>query len=522
MADTAPEPRGREIGKAVPLWRPEREACLAAVRAYAGQRDLVPPLSIEELEEHARRILRAEGFAPEWCGFLMILLNNEIWRDTFAATPYERRLLLLPQCLRSSTECSAQTDDMGLLCVECGRCPIGGIQALAEGLGYLVLVAEGATFVVRLLESGKVDAVAGVSCLAALERSFSQTVANAIPSMAVPLHADGCKDTKVEIDWIRDIIMLATESDRRQRLETETLRARVAHWFEPEALKAVLGAPKTHTEEIALAWLMKAGKRWRPLLVAVTFDALMEDSARALECIRPLAVAVECFHKASLIHDDIEDEDLRRYGSLTLHSEHGIPIAVNAGDLLVGEGYRLLAQCTLPVDTRARLAALAAEAHRTLCIGQGEELEAARRDVPPSLSRMIGIFRMKTSPAFGVALKFGAVAAGADDTLCQALDVFSDALGIAYQIRDDIVDMGRESRDTTPGSCLSLFSSLAWECGETGAHDPAYAPSQPVLRKAEMLFDHYRNEAVRGLSAFRNAELKRQLRRLLERLLETP
>ena len=513
---------GHVIGKTVPIWRLDREACLAAVQAYAARHELVPPLSLEELEEHATRILNEKKFVPEVCGFLMVLLNNEIWRDTFAATHYERRLLLLPQCLRSSRECPATMDEMGLLCMECGRCPIGEMQALAEQLGYLVLVAEGATLVVRLLEGGKVDAVLGVSCLSALERSFPQTVANAIPSMAVPLYLDGCKDTKTDLDWVRETITLLTGSGRRQRIETDILQQRIAEWFEPDALVDVLGAPKTHTEEIALSWLGKSGKRWRPLLVAVAFEALTENAEVDLERLRPLAVAVECFHKASLIHDDIEDDDLQRYGEPALHFEHGIPIAVNVGDLLIGEGYRLLAQCSLPMETRARLAALAAQAHRTLCIGQGEELDAMRRDIPPSVSRMLNIFRMKTSPAFAVALKFGAVAAGADDALCQSLDIFSDALGIAYQIRDDIADSHSVQSETGAASSLSVFSSLAWESDEPGARSQGYVPSPQLFQKAEMLLEHYRNEAVRSLSAFRNAELKGQLRRLLERLLETP
>lgn len=516
MADSSAHARPREVGRSVPPWRREREACLAAARHYAGQHDLVPPLSLDELEEHTLRILEAEGLPLELCGFQMVLLNNEVWRSTFSAIPYERRLLLLPQCLRSSAECPADHDEMGVLCQECGRCPIGALQALAEGLGYLVLVAEGATLVLRLLEGGKVDAVLGVSCLSALERSFPQTVANAIPSLAVPLYVDGCSDTKTDVDWVRELIALSAGTGWRQGLDMETLRGRVRAWFEPAALAEVFGTPETRTEQLAFDWMAKAGKRWRPLLVAVAYQALQEASETALGTVRSLAVAVECFHKASLIHDDVEDDDDRRYGEPSLHSEQGIPAAVNAGDLLLGEGYRLIAQSGFPVETRARLMALAAEAHRTLCIGQGEELEAARRDIPPASSRMLEIFRMKTSPAFAAALKFGAVAAGADEDLCRALDVFSDALGIAYQIRDDLADRNDTATDGTPLSRLSLLSALAWEAGES----PAASPS--ALRKAEMLLEHYRNEAVRSLSAFHNAELKSMLRRLVERLLKSP
>ena len=58
--------------------------------------------------------------------------------------------------------------------------------------------------------------------------------------------------------------------------------------------------------------------------------------------LQKVAVAIECFHKASLIHDDIEDNDAARYGEKTLHEEFGAAVALNVGDLLIGEGYRLI------------------------------------------------------------------------------------------------------------------------------------------------------------------------------------
>mgnify|MGYP000961155847 CR=1 FL=1 len=521
MADPVLEKNAGGIGRTAPRWRSDRDACRDAVRAYAAAHELVPPLTLEELEEHARHILTAAGISPDYCGFLMVLLNNEIWRGIFSATPFERRLLLLPQCLRSSDSCRAENDEMGLLCAECGACPIGELQARAEQLGYLVLVAEGSTLVIRLLERGKVDAVVGVSCLAALEKSFPQTVANAIPSMAIPLYLDGCKDTRTDTDWLREIIELSADPSGRRRVDMDGLRRCITDWFERGALQAVLGDPSTRTEEIALDWLAKAGKRWRPLLAAVAFEALTENPASDLARIQSLAVAVECFHKASLIHDDIEDDDAERYGDSALHKVYGIPTAINTGDLLIGEGYRLIAQSPFTESVRGRIMAIAAEAHRTLCIGQGEELAADILAAPVTLNRVLNIFRMKTSPAFAVALKFGAVAAGADDSVCRAIDAFSDALGIAYQIRDDIHDVAEAFRDGGAPPRLSLFSALAAEVNEIGGGGMDPAPSPLLMQKAEMLLEHYRNEAVRSLSAFRNADLKSQLRRLLERLLET-
>ena len=118
------------------------------------------------------------------------------------------------------------------------------------------------------------------------------------------------------------------------------------------------------------------------------------------ESLRQAAVAVECFHKASLVHDDIEDADERRYGRETLHVEHGVPVALNAGDLLLGEGYRLLAGCGAPADVCAELVRIAAAGHRELCLGQGAELAWMRR--PAAAHRRSGAGHLPPQDVAGV------------------------------------------------------------------------------------------------------------------------
>ena len=97
------------------------------------------------------------------------------------------------------------------------------------------------------------------------------------------------------------------------------------------------------------------------ILAVAVFQALRGNCDEGLpEDVRKLAVAVECFHKASLIHDDIEDNDAIRYGEKTLHEEHGLAVALNVGDLLIGEGYRLIGalECEREADglKRSRVA----------------------------------------------------------------------------------------------------------------------------------------------------------------------
>ena len=86
-------------------------------------------------------------------------------------------------------------------------------------------------------------------------------------------------------------------------------------------------------------------------------------------------MAIEIFHKASLVHDDIEDDDAMRYGRATLHVEQGLPSAINAGDYLLGAGYRIVS--LLPgVEPRplADLVGILSDAHVRLARGQGAEL----------------------------------------------------------------------------------------------------------------------------------------------------
>lgn len=529
----------RNDGYAVPDTLDARERCRAAVQQYVAVVRLVPPLSMEDLRTHADRVINLEHLDSELRDFVMVLLSNEVWRDTVAGIPYERRILLLPQCLRSMNECVAERDEFGLICAGCGSCHIGELQALAEELGYVVLVAEGSTVVSTLLEQGKIDAVIGVSCLDALEKSFPATAANAIPGIAVPLVIDGCIDTDVDVSWVRDAITLASDNGWTARFDLDVLHDEVKRWFAFDKLVGKTGGTITETERLALDWVAKAGKRWRPMLVASVYKALRGVKEPVPESVKCLAVAVECFHKASLVHDDIEDDDELRYDAATLHCKHGMPIALNIGDLLLGEGYQLVANCGLPPERTVQITSVAAEAHRTLCLGQGEELTGMQGGEPLSSQTVIDIFRWKTSPAFDVSVQLGAIAAGCDENLSETLGRLSDALGVAYQIRDDLDDM----RDTESEFKLrrirpSLVYSLAYEHADDatklklarawrnrGDDEKLDSEIRDILtgsgavEKAELLFEHYKNQTVRALNPLQNVQLKTLLRRVVGKML---
>src|SRR5215217_4736147 len=194
----------------------------------------------DDLKEHADKLVAALGCDPIYRDYIGVLLSNEMWRETLATVPFERRLLLLPKCLRVESKCPAPFDEFGLLCKQCGLCSIQDLQSEAERLGYAVLVAEGSAIVMSLIQTGKIEAIVGVSCLSVLERAFPYMEAAAIPGIAIPLLQDDCKDTTVDLDWIWDTIHL-TSDDKTRRLDLGTLRDDVDSWFAAESLEKIMG-----------------------------------------------------------------------------------------------------------------------------------------------------------------------------------------------------------------------------------------------------------------------------------------
>lgn len=247
--------------------------------------------------------------------------------------------------------------------------------------------------------------------------------------------------------------------------DLDAIRDEVAHWFTLPELVRLQGERSDPAGRHGQAWLAQAGKRWRPFLVVCAARALSRDhdATEGLD-MRRVAVAVECFHKASLIHDDIEDEDGERYGCATMHRRIGVPAAINVGDYLVGEGYRLLSELTIPAERARRILQVAATGHQQLSVGQGRELEWRRAPGPVSELEVLKLFRDKTAPAFSKALVGGALFGGGDERLLDVLAIYSERLGIAYQIRDDLEDFHAdgEGADLHP-SRVSLVLSLAWQ-----------------------------------------------------------
>jgi geranylgeranyl pyrophosphate synthase len=514
----------------IPATFHEREQLDGQILDFVASKNLKPPLSLDELYVLADEFISLYSQDAQIRDWIMVFINNSLWKTTVESIPYKRRILLLPQCLKASATCKAECDEFGLLCRRCNTCSIGQLQDEADSLGLMTLVAEGFTTVAGLIESGQIEAVIGVACLESLEKAFPLLVNHAIPGIAVPLTVAGCKDTELDAVMVKKAFTMRNR-DIARPIDFERVKEDVNSWFSLPSVLSLLGEPRNNSGKIALEWLTGKGKRWRPYLQAAVYAAITGKVDVPMK-VKQSAVAIECFHKASLIHDDIEDKDDYRYGEETLHKRFGIPLAVNIGDLLLGEGYRLLSLCETGDSEKTELIRIATRAHSALCAGQGMELEWMRQPTTLTLNTVTEIFRLKTAPAFEASIDFGAVCANAGDNLRIVLRNYCDALGIAYQLKDDLDDFSDEDKLTLhPSAVIAAACDMFPQknlmkqfSGDTDVKEFfERTENRDILEKASakvrQLYEHYRNLAVRSLSGVDNTDLKRFLFRITGKII---
>ena len=222
-----------------------------------------------------------------------------------------------------------------------------------------------------------------------------------------------------------------------------------------QALKQEL--PDQNHSRVAAAMRYSAlarGKRLRPMLLlasAGTIDPSWWHSER-MRHLLPAAVAVECIHVYSLIHDDLpcmDDDDLRR-GQPTCHKVFGEATALLAGDALLTYAFELLGRPQEKLDPQRQLAAIheiaSAIGWRGMVMGQSLDLEAEQRTI--TLEELRVIHRGKTGALFRACVLSGALLAGAEQESLNSLSRFAEHFGVAFQIIDDILDVTGDSSVT--------------------------------------------------------------------------
>ena len=510
----------------VPLKPEIRHNIRREVEAWFSTSTIIPPISYQAIGDIAALLISEHGWDKNHKAFVMVCCGNAVWRPVVSSVPFNRRILLLPHCLKNSTLCKGQQDEMGLLCSECGNCSISGLLREAENLGYVAIITEGTTITTRLIESGKVDVVIGVGCMEVLQRMFVSVSKYSIPSIGIPLLSCGCANTEADSAWIKEELYQLDQDSKFRLLNLNYLRNRTSSIFGQEQLSRIMEPSGNSTEQLVYESLLAGGKRLRPLLTVLAFEAFSNQVEP--QNLNRLALSVECFHKASLIHDDIEDDDETRYGKETLHTQYGVPVAINIGDLLIGEGYRLLTEIDLPPDIIRDCIKVVANGHRKLSVGQGIELMALKNREILSLKETITVFEYKTATAFKVALLLGATAAGADTNSIALMEQFSHFAGIGYQIKDDIEDFKNENGDLEihkPSVLVSLLSEQltpedrilfqeAWLKNDIPTIQQLVEKYQ-ISRCAEDLLLYYIKESSQCLGNFQNIGLKMALHEIL-------
>lgn len=426
----------------VPKDRKIRELLRKEVALFVAKNKISPPLNITVLENQSAELLSQLGFNDEFLDFTMVLLGNEIWRDVVAATPFNRRLLLLPQCLRNNIQCKGEFDSLGLICAGCKSCQLDHILVNAEKLGYATLVAEGTTVAIGLVEEGSIDAVIGVSCMPVLQNSFEPVTRAAVPVIGLPLLFDGCENTSLDYGWLFSEMEQISENKAIRPLSVSLIKDQVEEYFSEENLKKIF--PKnTETEQLARKTMALGGQRMRPLLASLAYQSYAETPSDEIQTI--LSVVIECFHKASLVHDDIQDDEDFRYEQPALHKTAGIPVAINIGDYLIGKGYQLLSVAPCEPLVLAKCLKVVAASHLKLSEGQGADILLSQNLEQKSVNDVLEIFEQKTGEAVKVALLMGAIAGNAPENELEILGRFSEGFGIAYQIRDDLNEFHEEN-----------------------------------------------------------------------------
>jgi geranylgeranyl diphosphate synthase type II len=214
------------------------------------------------------------------------------------------------------------------------------------------------------------------------------------------------------------------------------------------ALEKLLPAPTQRPESIHQAMrhsVFAGGKRVRPILC---MEAGRMISGRLPEGIEDLGSALEMLHTYSLIHDDLpalDNDDLRR-GKPTCHVVFGEAIAILAGDALQTQAYEVLARMKCPAEARVRIIEEIARGTGTIdgmIGGQVKDLEAERHK--PDAATLEYIHRSKTGALITASLVTGGIYGGGTLVEIQRLRDFGRAIGLAFQIVDDVLDVTQSS-----------------------------------------------------------------------------
>ena len=242
--------------------------------------------------------------------------------------------------------------------------------------------------------------------------------------------------------------------------------------------------------------ILSGGKRLRPLLVCSALEAV---GGERTEDLWRTCAAAEFLHAFSLIHDDLpcmDDDDLRR-GQPTSHRKFGEGIAVLAGDALAVRAFEVLA-----ATSRVELVHEFARATGAAGMIGGQVADVMAEGRPASAALVAGIHRRKTAALFRACVRAGGLLAGATAAQMHALSVYGEELGMAFQIKDDLLDVE------------SSTERLGKSAGADSRHGKATYPAATSVHEAHAACSAHAAAAWAALENLTNPALLQELARL--------
>lgn len=252
------------------------------------------------------------------------------------------------------------------------------------------------------------------------------------------------------------------------------------------------GAPAALVEAMRYA-VLDGGKRLRPLLVLAAYEAVSSEQAVGAAAALRAACAVELIHAYSLVHDDMPcmDNDILRRGKPTVHVKFGEASALLAGDALQALAFELLTPLDGSVDcaTQARLCALLARSAGSAGMAGGQAIDLASVGLPLTETQLREMHELKTGALLKGSVLMGAHCGQPSASALAALDAYGAAIGLAFQVVDDILDvtadsatLGKTAGKDADNDKPTYVSLMGLEASQ------AYA--QSLLHKALNALDH--------------------------------
>ncbi len=130
--------------------------------------------------------------------------RNKLYEQKFKNILNKEKAIFLPQCLRNN-ECPAKMGVNGIECINCGRCNIGKFKKDAENQSYNIFIVPGGSLVNKIIKNNDFKAVLGVACIPELKQAFEVMKKKRLVSLAVPLTKDGCVNTEVKWEKVREL-----------------------------------------------------------------------------------------------------------------------------------------------------------------------------------------------------------------------------------------------------------------------------------------------------------------------------